>query len=126
MTQARGTTSEHVRALLLYVMVMTHVTMTSTTSVNRINYEISFQQLRASKIVVSEFIYYFILTLPHNDIVHKSETITACNTDSKSKSPTHAGYKSPHDNDTPHTINCVPATESLIGQNCKQETGNRP
>jgi len=113
-TQARGTTSEHVMALLLYVMVMTHVTMTSTTKVNRINYGISFQQLRASEIVVSEFIYNFILTLPHNNIILKSEKITACNTDSKNKSQTNTGYKIPHDNDTPHTINCALAIESLI------------
>jgi len=60
MTKARGTTSKHVMALLLYVMIMTQLTMTSTTSVNRINYEISFQQLRASKIAMSEYVYDYI------------------------------------------------------------------
>jgi len=114
LTQARGTTSKHVMALLLYIMIMTQLPTTSTTSVNKINYGISCQQLRASKIVVSEFIYDFILTLPSNNIIHRSETIMACNVDSANKSHTHMGYKSPHDNDTPHTINCSPAIQSLI------------
>jgi len=114
MTTAKDTRSAHVMSLLLYVMIMTHVTMTSTTSVNRINYRFSFQQFRPSKIVVSEFIYDFILTLPDNDIIHRSETITACNVDSTNKKQIHTRYKSPHDNDTPHTINCSLAIQLLI------------
>jgi len=69
---SRGTTSEHVITLLLYVMIMTQLTITSTTSINRINYGISFQQLRASEIAMSEYVYDYIITLPYNTIEHKN------------------------------------------------------
>jgi len=79
MTRARNTRSAHVVSLLLYVMIMTQLTMTSATSINKINYGISFQQLRASKIAMSEYVCDYIITLPYNTIEHKNELIPTCN-----------------------------------------------
>jgi len=84
---------------------MTYVTHTQATSINRINYGISFQQLRASRIVVSEFVYDFILTLPHNNIVHKGESIPTCNTNSRNKTITNTGRYTPMN---PHTLWIAP------------------
>jgi len=93
---------------------MTNVTHTQATSINRINYGISFQQLRASRIVVSEFVYDFILTLSHNNIVHKGESIPTCNTNSRNKTLTNTGRKVLHPNESPYTVDCSTALYTLI------------
>jgi len=114
MKDSKMGTSKFIMGLLLYITVITNITLTRATSVNRINYGISFQQLRSTKIVVSEFFYEFILTLPKNTIILKGETIPACNTNSRNKTQTHTGYKNPHHNDSPHTVDCSTALYSLM------------
>jgi len=111
---SRGTTSEHVMALLLYVMIMTQLTMASTTSINRINYGISFQQLRASKIAMSGYVNDYIVTLPYNSIEHRKEIIPTCNSNSRNKTQTGPTHKLLPPNETPRTVDCSQALDSLI------------
>jgi len=113
-THARGTTSEHVMALLLYVIIMTQLTMTSTTSVNRINYGISFQQLRASKKAMSEYFYDYIVTLPLTSIELRNKIIPTCNTNSRNKNQTGPTHKLLPPNETPRTVECSQELDSLI------------
>jgi len=93
---------------------MTHITVSHTTSINRINYGISFQQLRPSKIVVAEFVYDFILALPYNPIIHRGETIPTCNTNTRNKNLTNSGHKTSHPNEPPHTVDCSTALYALM------------
>jgi len=93
---------------------MTHATVSQATSINRINYGISFQQLKPSMIVVTEFVYDFILALPHNPIVHRGNIIPTCNTNTKSRNLTNSGHKTSHPNEPPHTVDCSTALYSLM------------
>jgi len=88
--------------------------MTNTTSINRINYGISFQQLRASKIAMSEYVYDYIVTLPHNLIEHRNEIIPTCNSNSRNKSQTGPTHKLLPPNEIPRTVDCFQALNSLI------------
>jgi len=63
---------------------------------------------------MSEFIYDFILALPHNSIIHKGETIPACNTNSRNKTLTNTGHKTGQHNESPHTVDCSAALYSLM------------
>jgi len=100
--------------LLVCYNVMTYITVSQTTSINRINYGISFQQLRPSKIVVAEFVYDFILALPYNPIVHRGTTIPTCNTDTRHRNFTNSGHKKSHPNKSPHTVDCFTALYALM------------
>jgi len=93
---------------------MTYATVSQATSINRINYGVSFQQLRPSKIVVAEFVYDYILALPHNPIVHRGDIIPTCNTNTKNRNITNSGYKTSHPNESPHTVDCSTALYSLM------------
>jgi len=100
--------------LLQYLTLMTCIVITNTTSVSRINYGISFQQLRASKIAMSEYVYDYIVTLPHNSIEHRNEIISTCNSSSRNKSQTGPTHKLLPLNVTPRTVDCSQALDSLI------------
>jgi len=92
---------------------MTYVAITNETSINRINYGVSFQQLRASKIAISDYVFDYIVNLPHSQIAHKNEIITACNANSRNQTRTETQKLMPP-NDTPFSIDCSQVIDSLI------------
>jgi len=93
---------------------MTFVVITNETSINRINYGVSFQQLRTSKIAMSEYVYDYIITLPYNTIEHRNERIQACNSNSRNKAQTGPNHKPLPPNETPSSVDCSQALDSLI------------
>jgi len=93
---------------------MTYIVVTGSTSINRINYRISFQQLRASKIAKSEYVYDYIVALPYNSIKHRNEIIPTCNSNSRNKTQTGPTHKLLPPNETPRMVDCSQALDSLI------------
>jgi len=93
---------------------MTFVAVTNETSINRINYGVSFQQLRASKIAMSDYVIDYIINLPHSQIPLKNEIITTCNANSRNKSQTGPTHKLLPPNDTPLSIDCSQVIDSLV------------
>jgi len=100
--------------LLQYVILTTCIFVTASTSINRINYGISFQQLRASKIAMSEYVYDYIITLPYNTIEHRNKIIPTCNSNSRIKTQAGPTHKLLPPNETPRTVDCSQALDSLI------------
>jgi len=97
--------------LLQYVTLMTFVVITNETSINRINYGVSFQQLRTSKIAMSEYVYDYIITLPYNTIEHRNERIQACNSNSRNKTQTGPNHKPLPPNETSSSVDCSQALD---------------
>jgi len=63
---------------------------------------------------MSEYLYDYIITLPHNSIVHKNELIPTCNSNSRNKNQTGPTHKLLPPNETPRTVDCSQALDSLI------------
>jgi len=63
---------------------------------------------------MSDYVFDYIITLPHNSVTHKNEIITTCNANSRNKSQTGPTHKLLPPNDTPLSIECSQAMDSLI------------
>jgi len=92
---------------------MTFVVITNETSINRINYGVSFQQLRASKIAMSDYVFDYIINLPHNPVGHIKEIRLTCNTNSRNQNQTGQTHKPLQPSERPLSINCSQALNSL-------------
>jgi len=90
------------------IATITYVTL-GTTSMNRINWVISFQQLGSSHIVMGEYRYDSIISLPNTTHQHYPEMIPASNSNSTNTSDNRAGTSHSHAKDEPHAIDCTSA-----------------
>jgi len=95
------------RTLLIYVVVMTYVTCANSRSLNKINYGISFQKLGFGHMVMGDYRYEYIITLPNTTHQHYPEMIPACNNEPTNTSVSHARNRHAHPKDEPHTVDCT-------------------
>jgi len=63
---------------------------------------------------MSDYVFDYIITLPHNSVAHKKELIPTCNSNSRNKSLTGPTHKLLPPNDTPLSVDCSQALDSLI------------